>query len=356
MKALILSNGNRALVDDDDADRIEKVRWHNSSHNPPYAVSYIYREGRRHQIYLHRFVMNAEPTEIVDHINRHRLDCRKQNLRIATDRENKINKYSLVGRSGFRGVWPTHGGRGFQAMIKSGSRRIYIGTFTTLLEAASAYDSAARMWFGKFAVLNFQDSAGVCDELSFAEKIAAATPLMSLTDRVVKTPEEHFNENIMPEPNSGCWLYIGRMNAQGYGLLRVMGKTVSAHRFSWVSVCGEIPAGLQLDHKCRVRCCVNPDHLELVTPRENWSRGIAPTALNAAKRECKYGHSFTEENTYRMKGGGRRCRQCDRRAGREWYASRGRDLRASRKIVSCCDQAGANYNGDAADKNATARD
>ena len=91
---------------------------------------------------------------------------------------------------------------------------------------------------------------------------------------------------------------------------------VQAHRVSYRAAKGGIPDGLQIDHKCRVRCCINPDHLEAVTQRENLLRGIGWAAINAKKMFCDNGHEFTEENTryyVRKDGGqGRRCRQCHR--------------------------------------------
>jgi len=78
---------------------------------------------------------------------------------------------------------------------------------------------------------------------------------------------------ISPEPNSGCWLYLGALQRNGYARIRFNGKTVIAHRVSYTIFKGEIPAGLELDHLCRVRCCVNPDHLEVVSRSINVSRG-----------------------------------------------------------------------------------
>lgn len=78
-----------------------------------------------------------------------------------------------------------------------------------------------------------------------------------------------FEANIYREPNSGCWLWAGADNGVGYGKFR--GKY--AHRVSYEMRHGSIPTGLHIDHLCRVRCCVNPDHLEPVTNKENAQRG-----------------------------------------------------------------------------------
>jgi len=79
----------------------------------------------------------------------------------------------------------------------------------------------------------------------------------------------------IPEPNSGCWLWTKAVMANGYGLIMTSTGVRTAHRVSYEAHKGEIPAGLELDHKCRVRSCVNPDHLEAVTKTENVRRGFA---------------------------------------------------------------------------------
>lgn len=70
----------------------------------------------------------------------------------------------------------------------------------------------------------------------------------------------------------GCWLWIGTINGAGYGTFRLNGETIGAHRAVYEHVVGPIPAGLHIDHLCRVRNCVNPEHLEPVTPSENIRR------------------------------------------------------------------------------------
>lgn len=94
---------------------------------------------------------------------------------------------------------------------------------------------------------------------------------------------------IQPEPNTGCWLWARRTDAQGYArtVHPVTGKNVRVHRAVWEALVAPIPTGMVIDHKCRVRSCVNPDHLRVVTHRINCienSTGFA--AVNAAKRLC----------------------------------------------------------------------
>lgn len=131
---------------------------------------------------------------------------------------------------------------------------------------------------------------------------------------------EKLQARIMPEPNSGCWLWIGNINQDGYGRFAASRavKDRFAHRLVWEALRGPIPQGLQLDHKCRVRCCVNPDHLEPVTCRENLRRGVGFPGVNARKTHCAKGHEFSESNTY-WYGTKRRCIACMRSPERLAY-------------------------------------
>ena len=83
---------------------------------------------------------------------------------------------------------------------------------------------------------------------------------------------ERFENKYIPEPNTGCWLWVAHTNRCGYGTFGVAGRTYLAHRVSYNLHIGDIPKHLELDHKCRVRSCVNPSHLEPVTHKENMSR------------------------------------------------------------------------------------
>lgn len=109
-----------------------------------------------------------------------------------------------------------------------------------------------------------------------------------------------------------CWLWIGGTTTLGYGTFKAEGRRmVMAHRFSYELARGQIPAGLHLDHLCRNPPCVNPAHLEPVTPRENILRGISDAAKNAAKTACPKGHPYDAANTYSRKGH-RQCNVCRR--------------------------------------------
>jgi hypothetical protein len=105
----------------------------------------------------------------------------------------------------------------------------------------------------------------------------------------------------------------------GYGKFWRDGKTVSAHRVAYELFVGPIPAGMQIDHLCRNRLCVRPEHLQLATVRENLLRGNTHAAANAAKTHCPAGHPYDEQNTYRPPDGSRMCKECMRAKDRRRY-------------------------------------
>ncbi len=110
-----------------------------------------------------------------------------------------------------------------------------------------------------------------------------------------------------------CWLFGGAITRNGYGQVRRKGVTLYAHRYMWTLMRGPIPAGMQIDHLCRVRHCINPQHMEVVTHRENLRRGEGITARLARKTHCPHGHEYTEANTYRPPSTRHRiCRECHR--------------------------------------------
>lgn len=130
-----------------------------------------------------------------------------------------------------------------------------------------------------------------------------------------KTPGERFWDKV--DASGDCWIWMAdRVN--GYGRFHVDGTTrVVAHRWSYEALVGEVPAGLQLDHLCRNRSCVNPDHLEPVTDVENQRRGSSPSGINHRKSRCRRGHPFEGDNLWVDSHGHRHCRECQRAQGRQ---------------------------------------
>lgn len=133
--------------------------------------------------------------------------------------------------------------------------------------------------------------------------------------------------------DSGCIEWIGGLNGVGYGQFYVgrdsydqTGKGY-AHRWSYEHHVGPIPPGMHLDHLCRNRSCVNPEHLEPVTIRENLLRGETSTAAHAAKTHCPQGHPYEGPNLYVSPSGSRVCRECNRSRSLARY----RRLAAARK-------------------------
>jgi hypothetical protein len=117
------------------------------------------------------------------------------------------------------------------------------------------------------------------------------------------------------EVTDTCWLWTGALNRNGYGRVHdpEERRDRAAHRVVYEAANGaKIPAGLQLDHLCRVRNCVNPAHLEPVTQRENLLRGDTITAAAAAAEKCPQGHAYEGDNLYISPKGHRFCRECHR--------------------------------------------
>lgn len=136
---------------------------------------------------------------------------------------------------------------------------------------------------------------------------------------------QYIADRWMPEPNSGCWLWLGTLDQNGYGTcrhqaIRLAGlTTTNAHRVSFILSGGVIPPGHELDHLCRVRCCINPAHLEAVTHAENMRRGMSTQRVReyfATRTHCKRGHALIGDNIFLRADGRRQCQECRRMTSR----------------------------------------
>ena len=141
-------------------------------------------------------------------------------------------------------------------------------------------------------------------------------------EQMIANIPARFEKLHIPEPNSGCWIWLGTVDKAGYGRFTIgrpgTYKMTGAHIISYILAHGKRPPS-ELDHTCKLRCCVNPAHLEPVTHYENLMRGDGWGAKNKRKTHCDSGHPLSAENTYVWIGTVhgrsvkmRQCRTCGR--------------------------------------------
>jgi hypothetical protein len=148
------------------------------------------------------------------------------------------------------------------------------------------------------------------------------------------TPDQRFDVKWVLDHETGCHEWTASKDRYGYGRFGFNGKQPSAHRWAYERVNGTIPEGLVIDHLCRNRGCVNPDHLEAVEQVENMRRArgygkpkpLGPSlphisVIRKNLTHCIWGHEFTPENTRRNRNGTRRCVACVKRRNGARHAS-----------------------------------
>jgi len=143
--------------------------------------------------------------------------------------------------------------------------------------------------------------------------------------KVDHTPaRERWKTSYTVDSDNGCWNWTGPIyKGQGHGFIQDgAANRYMAHRYVWEQIVGPIAKGLVLDHLCKNKACVNPEHLEAVPQEINAYRGGVDGG-NAAKTHCSYGHEYSPENTYITNNGWRACRACNRRRQRELRQRRG---------------------------------
>ncbi len=153
MQKIKLKGGGEVLIDDEDLSLVNQFTWTTvKTGNNPYVRGWV----NGSQVLIHRLIMGAPKGAVVDHINHDPFDNRRSNLRICTTQQNVAHQRKLrKSRSQFKGVYPRANGR-FQAVICVRYKLIALGTFSSEIEAAQAYDAAAKRYHGGYAFPNFQ--------------------------------------------------------------------------------------------------------------------------------------------------------------------------------------------------------
>jgi hypothetical protein len=140
-----------------------------------------------------------------------------------------------------------------------------------------------------------------------------------------RDPRDIFDQFYIPEPNSGCWLWLGTVTRFGYGRLGVRKTKERAHRFSLQMFTGEQGRGLFVCHKCDVPSCVNPEHLFWGTQKDNLQdaakKGRMSNDFQKRKTHCKHGHAFEEHGKRVIARGvsSRICMACQRATAKKHY-------------------------------------
>lgn len=152
-KLIPLTQGKFAIVDDEDCERVSSIKWFFDS-------GYAKRHKGMKKLPMQNFVMNYEIGEEIDHINGNKLDNQKTNLRNVSHRQNAINKGLFKNsRTGYKGVCWDIVHKRYHVTLRYNGKKVFLGRYDNLIEAAKAYDEGAKKYFGEFARLNFPEKA-----------------------------------------------------------------------------------------------------------------------------------------------------------------------------------------------------
>ena len=130
---------------------------------------------------------------------------------------------------------------------------------------------------------------------------------------------ERFNKFVAETNPTKCWPWQGYVRSDGYGSFRFEGEKQGAHRVSYILYVGSIPSGMEIDHICFRADCVNPNHLQPLTPSENKRR-----VKERVEGKCRRGHTMDENNTIKRKDGTQKCRTCTKESQRVWVSNKRR--------------------------------
>ena len=158
MREIKLTQGKYAIIDDEDFGRINKYKWHAVyQHGDWYAIRYVKKlNGKQVNQFMHRFILNTPEKLKTDHRNHNTLDNRKCNIRICTDAQNSMNRQPCQHTSSqYKGVYWDRGRKKWRAHIRPNNKHLNLGHYNNEIDAAYAYDIAAKELFGEFAYLNF---------------------------------------------------------------------------------------------------------------------------------------------------------------------------------------------------------
>lgn len=154
MNEIQLTQGKTALVSDEDYELVNQYKWH--ANNMGGGIYYAFRRDGKTMLSMHRDLTNAPNGMEVDHINGNGLDNRRENLRICTHAQNRYNnKLRIDSTSGYKGVFWSKDSKKWQAQIQVDRKKIHLGFFSDPIDAARAYDNAAKEHHGEFCRTNF---------------------------------------------------------------------------------------------------------------------------------------------------------------------------------------------------------